>query len=87
MQGKFDLFQRQKQMLQSLRAREVDEKHGVVCLVCSIVLGITVLKMSKLVCFSEFLCWRQRKVCSIGAIFYNASERSLCALLGPDQLL
>ena len=86
MQGKFDLFQRQKQMLQSLRAREVDEKHGVVCLVCSILLGITVLKMSKLVCFSEFLCWRQRKVWSTG-IFSNASERSLCALSGPDQLL
>ena len=40
-------------MLQSLRALEVDEKHGVVCLVCSILLGIMVLKMSKLICFSE----------------------------------
>ena len=87
MEMKLDLFQRQKQMLQSFRAREVDEKHGVVCLVCSILLGITVLRMSKLVCFSEFLCWRQRKVWSTGAIFYNASERSLCALSGPDQLL
>ena len=54
MQAKFDLFQRQKQMLQSVTPREVDEKHGIVCLVCSILLGITVLKMSKLACFSEF---------------------------------
>ena len=87
MEVKFDLFQRQKQMLQSLRAGEVAEKHGVVCLVCSILLVITVLKMSKLVCFSEFLCWRQRNVWSTEAIFYNAPERSLCALSGPDQLL
>ena len=54
MQVKYDLFQRQKQMLQSVRPREVDEKHGIVCLVCSILLGITVLKMSKLVCFPNF---------------------------------
>ena len=85
MKVKFDLFQRQKQMLQSLSAREVDKKHGVVWLVCSILLGIRVLQMSKLVCFSEFLCPQQRKVWS--AIFYNASERSLCALLVLDQLL
>ena len=54
MQVNFDLFQRQKQMLPSLRAREIDEKHWVVwvvCLVGLILLGITVLKMSKLVCF------------------------------------
>ena len=87
MQVKFDLFQRQKQMLQSVRPREVDEKHGIVCLVCSILLGITVLKMSKLVCFSKFLCWRLRKAWSIGAIFYNAAERFLCALSGLDKLL
>ena len=77
----------QKQMIRSLRTRENDEKHGVICLVCSILLGITVLKMSKLVYFSKFLFWQQRKVWSIGAIFYSASERSLCALSGPDQLL
>ena len=29
MQVKLELFQRQKQMLQSIRAREVDEKHGL----------------------------------------------------------
>ena len=87
MQVKFDLFQMQKQMLRSLRTREKDEKHGVACLVCSILLGITVLKMSKLVCFFKYLFWRQRKFWSIGAIFYSASERSLCALSGPDQLL
>ena len=74
-------------MLQSLRAGGVDEKHGVVCLVCSILLGIMVFKMSKLIRFSELFCWRQRKVWSTAAIFYNASEISLCALLGPDQLL
>ena len=81
MQVKFDLFQKW------LRAREVDEKHGVACLLCSILLGITVLKMSKSVCFSGFLCWQQRNIWSTGAIFYNAYERSLCALSGPDQLL
>ena len=51
-------------------------KNMGLCLVCSILSGIMVLKMSKLVCFSEFLCWRQRKVWSTGAIFYNSSERS-----------
>ena len=90
MQVKFDLFQRQKQMLQLVRPREVDEKHGIVCLVCLssvCLLGITVLKMSKLVCFSKFLCWRLRKVWSTGAIFYNAAERFLCAFSGLDKLL
>ena len=33
MEEKLEIFQRQKQMLQSLRAQEADEKHGVVCLV------------------------------------------------------
>ena len=51
MQVNFDLFQRQKQMLPLLKDREIDEKHWVVCLVGSILLAITVLKMSKLVCF------------------------------------
>ena len=87
MQVKFDLFQRQKQMLQSLRAPEVDGKHRFVYRVCLTLLGIKVFKISKLVCFSEFLCWGQQNVWSTEAMFFNASERSLCAFSGPDQLL
>ena len=68
---------------------EKQMKNMIFCLVGSILLGITVLKILKLVCFSKFLCWWQRKLWSTGAIFCNASERSLslCALSGPDQLL
>ena len=51
MEVKFDIFQNQKQMLPTFRARKADEKNGVVCLVCSFCLRVMVLKMSKLVHF------------------------------------
>ena len=72
----FDYFQIQKWMLQTVRAENVDEKNGVICLVSKFPFWVTVCKLSKKVHFLQFCADLSKKSKSVKAIYIYSSECS-----------
>ena len=54
MKTNFQYFQIQKWILQTVRLQKVDEKNGVICLVCMFPSRVMILKLSKKVHFWQF---------------------------------
>ena len=69
-----DYFQTQKWILQKVRAGEVDEKNGVICLVSMFPSWAMVLKSSRKVNFLLFCADPSNKLKSVKAIYIHASE-------------
>ena len=77
----FDYFQVKKWMLQTVSVEKVDEKIGVICLVCMFPSWVMVCKLSKKVNFSQFCADLSKKSKSVEAIYIYASESSHYSLV------
>ena len=60
----------------TVKARKVDEKNQVICLVSMFLSKVVVLTLSKKVHFFTILCSPQEESKSVKAIYIYASERS-----------
>ena len=63
-------------MLHTVRAKKVDEKNGVICLVSIFPSWVMVLKLSKKVYFLQFYADLPKKPKSVKVIYIYASESS-----------
>ena len=77
---KFEYFQIQKWILQTVRSQKVDEKTGVICLVSMLPSWVMVLKLSKKGHFLQFCADLCKKSKSIKAIYIYVSKRPHYAL-------
>ena len=73
-------------MLQTVRAEEVDEKSGVICLVSIFPSWVMVFKLSKKVNFSQFCADRSKKPKSVKASYIYASESSHSTFLENNMV-
>ena len=60
----------------TVKARKVDEKNQVICLVSMFLSKVVVITLSKKVHFFAILCSPQEESKSVKAIYIYASERS-----------
>ena len=74
MKIKFDYFQIQKWMLQTVRAEKGDDKNGVICLLSMFPSWVMVQKLFKKVHFLQFCANLRKKSKSVKAIYIYASE-------------
>ena len=72
----FDYFQMKKWMLQTVRAKKVDEKIWVICLVSMFLFWVMVCKLSRKVHFLKFWADLGKKSTSVEAMYIYASEYS-----------
>ena len=70
----FDYFQIQKWMLQTVRAENVDEKNGVICLVSKFPFWVRVCKLSKKVHFLQFCADLSKKSKPLKLMYIYVSE-------------
>ena len=60
---------------QTVKAQEVDEKNGVICLISIFVSWVTVLKLPEIVHFLQIFADHSKKAKYIKAIYFYSSER------------
>ena len=77
---KFEYFQIQNWILQTVRSQKVDEKTGVICLFSMLPSWVMVLKLSKKGRFLQFCADLCKKSKSIKAIYIYVSKRPHYAL-------
>ena len=73
-------FQIQKWLLQAGRAEKEDEKNGVICVVLMFSSWLMILKLSRKVCFFNFVLISAKKYKYVKVIYVYASETSRYAL-------
>ena len=71
-------------MVQTVRAKKVAERNGVICLVSMFPSGAMVLKLSKKVYFFQFCADLNNKTKSVKAIYIYPSESSYYTLSKKD---
>ena len=76
----FDFFQIQKWMLQTVRARKVDEQNWVICLVSMFLSWVRVCKLFEKVHVLQFCADLSKKSKSAKASYINESESSYYTL-------
>ena len=76
----FDIFQKQKWILQTVRPKKVDENNGVICLVSFFPSWVMVFKLPKIVYFLQICADLSKKSKSIKEIYIYPSERPHHAL-------
>ena len=82
----FDYFQIQNWMLQTVRAEEVDEKSGVICLVSIFPSCVMVFTLSKKVNLFQFCADLSKKPKSVKASYIYASESSHSTFLENNMV-
>ena len=76
----FEYFQIQKWMLQRIKAKNIDEENGIICLVPCVTSWVMVLKLSRKVHFWQFCADLNKKSKSLKAIYVYASKSFRYAL-------